>query len=44
MGNKRKLALIGFDPYDLKYSVDEEYEVSLLEIWIVHLVPFTWCI
>ena len=32
VGNKRKLALTGFDPYDPEYSDDEEYEVSLLEI------------
>ena len=32
VGNKRKMGLTGFDPYDLEYSDDEEYEVSLLEI------------
>ncbi|KAE8777189.1 hypothetical protein D1007_50159 [Hordeum vulgare] len=26
MGEKRKLAFTGFDPYDLEYSDDEEYE------------------
>ncbi|XBI29225.1 hypothetical protein VPH35_053259 [Triticum aestivum] len=26
VGNKRKLTLTGFDPYDLEYSDDEEYE------------------
>ena len=29
-GRKRKLAQ--YDPYDLEFSDDEEYEVSLLEI------------
>ena len=41
-GRKRKLAQ--YHPYDPEESEDEEYEVSLLEIWIVHLVPLTWCI
>ena len=33
-----------YDPYDPEESDDEEYEVSLLEIQIVHLVPLTQCI
>ena len=41
-GGERKLAQ--YDPYDPEYSDDEEYEVSLLEILILHLVPLTWCI
>ncbi|XBH95420.1 hypothetical protein VPH35_085984 [Triticum aestivum] len=28
VGNKRKLALTGFDPYDPEYSDDEEYEYN----------------
>ncbi|XBI80541.1 hypothetical protein VPH35_089679 [Triticum aestivum] len=31
MGNKRKLGLTGFDPYDPEYSDDEEYEYDSRE-------------
>ena len=32
VGNKRKLGLTGFDPYDPEYRDNKEYEASLLEI------------